>query len=69
MLNGLALKVFDGEFISPVLWSGCAILNTATFLPSFTASIVSPLVNIPETIDISISFGSKSILLVKSKNG
>ena len=69
VLNGLALNVFDGELISPVLWSGWAILNTATFFPFFVASIVSPFVNIPDTIDISSIFGNKSILLERSKNG
>ena len=63
------MNVFDGAFISPALWSGCAILKHAYFLPPTYASTFYPFVNIPFTIEISTSFGSKSMLLVLSKNG
>ena len=64
MLYGFALNVKDGELISPALWSGWDILKIATLWPSFNASTVSPLVNIPFTIDISNNFGIKLIPLV-----
>ena len=66
---GFALNVVVGAKFGPVLWFGWHVLNDATSVDPLYASIVSPLLKIPVSIETSNNLGTISIPLVPSKNG
>ena len=58
-----------GEVILPVLWFGAHILAVNILSAPSKPSIVSPISNAPESIDISTNLGIISIPDVLSKKG
>ena len=63
---GFALYWLDGLLYAPALWVGFAVLNVIIFWPPIYPSTVSPILNDPETIEISKSLGIISIELISS---